>query len=436
MSTIVMCATPVYGHVAPLITIGRSLVASGHRVRMLTGSRFADAVTAAGLEHVALPTACDYDSDDLEGTFPAAAGLTGVRRLRFDIENVFVGVLSDQYQALAAELDRDPADVVIGETAFLGLLPLIQGSGPRPRPTVVVCGVLPLTVSSRDTAPFGLGMPPSTSPIGLLRNAILNLLVSKVIFGRAHRLTQRQLRALGAAPLPCFVLDAPTLADHLLQLTVAGFEYPRRDLAPAVDYIGPVFPRSAAFDPPEWWTELDAPRRPVVLVTQGTVANSELRHLVGPTIAALADEDVLVVVTTGDESTAAALAATAPSNVRVASFVPYDRLLGKVDLMVTNGGYGGVQFALAHGVPLIVAGDTEEKPDIAARVAWSGAGINLKTGTPSVGQIRDAVHQMLSDPGFRLAATTLQEEIAESDPLRRIEHLVTRASSAKHRVEA
>ena len=36
--------------------------------------------------------------------------------------------------------------------------------------------------------------------------------------------------------------------------------------------------------------------------------------------------------------------------------------------MLTNGGYGGVQYALAHGVPLVVAGDTEDKPEVAARV--------------------------------------------------------------------
>ena len=51
--------------------------------------------------------------------------------------------------------------------------------------------------------------------------------------------------------------------------------------------------------------------------------------------------------------------------------------------MVTNGGYGGVQIALSYGVPLVVAGTTEDKPEVAARVAWSGAGINLKTATPA-----------------------------------------------------
>ena len=72
-----------------------------------------------------------------------------------------------------------------------------------------------------------------------------------------------------------------------------------------------------------------------------------------------------------------------PANVRVERFIPHDRLLPHVDVMVTNGGYGGVQQALAHGVPLVVAGDSEDKPEVAARVHWSGAGVDLRTGRPS-----------------------------------------------------
>ena len=66
--------------------------------------------------------------------------------------------------------------------------------------------------------------------------------------------------------------------------------------------------------------------------------------------------------------------------------IPHDLLLPKVDVMVTNGGYGAVQRALSMGVPLVVAGNTEDKPEVAARVAWAGAGVNLKTGTPETGR--------------------------------------------------
>jgi UDP:flavonoid glycosyltransferase YjiC (YdhE family) len=85
--------------------------------------------------------------------------------------------------------------------------------------------------------------------------------------------------------------------------------------------------------------------------------------------------------------------------------------------MVTNGGYGGVQQALANGVPLVVAGDSEDKPEVAARVQWSGTGINLHTGRPSQAMVARAVHRVLARDSYRLRASALQAEIAASDPL-------------------
>ena len=82
------------------------------------------------------------------------------------------------------------------------------------------------------------------------------------------------------------------------------------------------------------------------------------------------------------------LKAPLPMNTFVADYIPHDLLLPKVDVMVTNGGYGAVQRALSTGVPLVVAGNTEDKPEVAARVAWTGAGINLRTGTPTAGAVR------------------------------------------------
>ena len=65
-------------------------------------------------------------------------------------------------------------------------------------------------------------------------------------------------------------------------------------------------------------------------------------------------------------STAAAPAGLAADGVHVTDFVPYDVLLPRTDLLVTNGGWGGVQQAARHGVPVIVAGATEEKPEVGA----------------------------------------------------------------------
>jgi UDP:flavonoid glycosyltransferase YjiC (YdhE family) len=47
-----------------------------------------------------------------------------------------------------------------------------------------------------------------------------------------------------------------------------------------------------------WWADLDE-TQPVVNVIQGTIANIDYGQAIAPTLRALAEEDVLVVVTTG-----------------------------------------------------------------------------------------------------------------------------------------
>ena len=154
----------------------------------------------------------------------------------------------------------------------------------------------------------------------------------------------------------------------------------------------------------------------MVHVTQGTLDNADLARLLLLTVEALAHDDVLVVATTGGPDPEP-LRPGLPGNARLERFIPHDILLPRVDAMVTNGGYGGVQQALAHGVPLVVAGNSEDKPEVAARVQWSGAGINLHTGRPSRAMVSGAVGRVLTRPSYRARARALQEEIAASDPL-------------------
>ena len=112
-----------------------------------------------------------------------------------------------------------------------------------------------------------------------------------------------------------------------------------------------------------------------------------------------------------------------PLNTDVAGYIPHDLLLPKVDVMVTNGGYGAVQRAFSAGVPLVVAGNTEDKPEVAARVAWSGAGINLRTGAPNAGAVRAAVRKVLGD-GRYLPRPRLEAASARRDGVAEIAALV------------
>jgi hypothetical protein len=104
-----------------------------------------------------------------------------------------------------------------------------------------------------------------------------------------------------------------------------------------------------------------------------------------------------------------------PTNARIASFIPHPQLLPHVDVMITNGGFNGVQMALAHGVPLIGAGKSEDKPEICARIDWLGAGIALKTDQPTPEQIRAAVGKIIADRSYQHRAQDLQRIISEYD---------------------
>ncbi len=239
-------------------------------------------------------------------------------------------------------------------------------------------------------------------------------------------------------------MDWLTRADAVVQLSVPSFEYPRPDAATRLEFTGMVTTSSALEHPrPAWWSDLDG-SRPVVHVTQGTIANDDLSELILPTVHGLADEDVLVVVATGGRPVADL--GPLPANARAAEFLPYAELFARTDVFVTNGGYGGVQFALAHGVPVVVAPGKEDKVEVAARVVWSGTGVNLRRQRPSGARVRRGVRRVLADPRFRTAATRIGTELAAAPGaagfaaviddvvLSHPQHAVDRATTAQHGV--
>lgn len=409
MARVVIAASPIEGHTAPMLTVAGDLLERGHQVTFLGASLFRRRIEQTGAQFASLPEPGPVGAHDVDSTDPRRRAPRGVARMNAALSELFVDPMVVQAAALRELIDRVRADVVLVEPMFLGALPLLLGT--QLRPPVVVCGIVALQITSRDTAPPGTGLAPSSSPLGRIRNAGLNRLMNGMLLAPSQRRAGALLAAAGYPPSPTFVVEWVRLADLLLQCTGPSFEYPRSDLPGIVRFVGPLAPPPPAFTPPKWWSDLDG-GKPVIHVTQGTIDNRDLGRLVAPALAALADDDVLVVVTTGG-APASAIPGALPANARMAPFLPYDQLLPKVDVMVTNGGYGGVQQALAAGVPLVVAGVTEDKLEVAARVAWSGAGVNLRRGRPSAAAIRTAVHDVRHDPRYRHRARALQSELEQ-----------------------
>jgi UDP:flavonoid glycosyltransferase YjiC (YdhE family) len=424
MTRILIATTPVAGHVTPFVPLARALVARGHDVRWYTGTKYRPQAEASGARFVPYERARDIDDARFDLEFPERGRLRGLAQLKYDLKRVFIDAAPDQLLDIRAILHGSPADIVIHDTTMLGALFHHEQGGP---PSLCL-GVVPLVLSSGDTAPFGLGLEPRASFLGRLRNRFLNGFVEKVAFRDVQK-HWNHTRARLDLPATGWWMNHVTRATFYLQPTVPSFEYPRRELADNVRFIGMMPAEHPTHVPrPDFWHELDG-SRPIVHVTQGTVANTA-PHLIGPALEALANEDVLVVISTGNRPPEQLGLGRVPKNTRVASFLSYPELLPKVSVMVTNGGYGGVQTALRYGVPLVVAGDSEDKPEVAARVSWSGAGLNLKTGRPKPSVLRQAVRAILTNPRYRSRAQALAAEYSTYDALARTVSLIETTAAA------
>ena len=417
MTKVLLLSSPIFGHVSPMLALGRGLRQRGHEVTLLTGSKYAASAAGAGLDFLPLPREVDYDDADVEAWLPKQQHRTRVAAGRYAITGMFVDPLGPQHRALVRALAAKPYDAVVADTAFLGTLPLLTANVPRP--PVFGVSVTPLSLTSPDCAPFGSGLAPGRTAVSRWRNRQIDFLLRHGPLKPLQEALDAQLVALGGPPSPVGYFDVAGLFDRTFHLSVPGLEYPRRDLPESVVFTGPLPPTRPdlvcdAWTPPPG----DAP---LVHVTQGTFANADPTALLVPTLEALADEPVRVVATTGGRPVSDVLDhldGGLPANAQLVELVPYADLLPLTDVVVTNGGWGGVQQALAHGVPVVVAGASEEKPEVAARVAWSGAGLDLHSGRPSPRRIRHAVRTTLRKPRHHDAAERLRAQFtAMPDPV-------------------
>lgn len=208
-----------------------------------------------------------------------------------------------------------------------------------------------------------------------------------------------------------------------IQASCAALEYGQALHMPT-HYVGPLISplNAAAAGPlPGWWDEVvaassDKGGRTVVGITQGTFA-TDPASLIIPAVRALGgDAGLLLVVPSQQAEQVRQMLqsdgdGSLPANLRLAAWLPYEELLPRCGLLVTNGGYGSVTQALAHGVPLVCAGTSEDKKDTAARVTHLGAGVDLMTDCPGAEQVRGAVAEILGDGRYRENAERVGREL-------------------------
>lgn len=408
---VLIAATPLTGHVNPLLAIGRLLSARGDSVTVLTDPAFADKVTEAGLRFA--PYDDHGSAGYLEPNLPP-----GPERWTNEFDRRFIAPMPAQAARLRELIASDAPDVIVAGSMFFGVLPLLLDT--KPRPPIVVVNISILFLDRPDGAPIGMGLPPARDEAEFARYAQLKAGMDAAFVGPVRARADRRLAELGLPGLPASLTQSiAILPDAFLQPSVPEFEYDFGSSPETLRFVGLLPMARTNASVPEWWPSRDRSKR-IVLVTQGTLANAEFGQVVEPTLQALAYRDDLLVIATTGGRPVSALTVPVPANARVERFLPFGEILPEIDLLVTNGGYGSVCQALSAGIPIVSAGLSEDKAEVSARIGWSGAGINLATNTPTVAALREAVETALSNPRYRDRAGIIAEAFAQRDAGREI----------------
>jgi UDP:flavonoid glycosyltransferase YjiC (YdhE family) len=156
------------------------------------------------------------------------------------------------------------------------------------------------------------------------------------------------------------------------------------------------------------WAERER-GRPLVYVTLGTVVFERV-DVIRAAVDGLAELDVDVLVALGPAGNLEALGPL-PERVHAELFVPQDRLLPHVDVIVHHCGSGTMLGGLAQGIPQIAVPQGADQFINTELLARAGAGIGLKPDEVTSDSIKSAATRLLNEPSFKQAAQRIRAEI-------------------------
>ena len=371
MSKIVFFCIPAHGHTNPTLGVVRELVRRGHQVKYYSYEPFRAVIEAAGADFVP----CD--------AYDAQLGLTPKDGERIGKDLAFsTHVLVETTLALNDMVCRDmaawqPDCIVADSMAAWGKAVALKLGIPF--------------VSSTTTFAF------NQESAKIMKQSFRELLAFFAAMPKINR-DVRRLQATGYPVKSVLDLIQNDQNTHTIVYTSPEFQPCAESFSDKYAFVGPSV-RPAR-------EQVTKTHEKLVYVSMGTVVNDRLA-LYHNCIAALAGEDVQVILSVGEQVDIAALGPL-PENVSVYPQVDQIAVLEKADAFLSHCGMNSASESLYFGVPLLCCPQTREQGGVAARVTALGAGIMLEN--PSVSCIKAAVKRLLSDTKIKANA----EEIARS----------------------
>src|SRR3954467_7973933 len=338
------------GHVNPLTGIAYYLKSIGYDVRWYTSKEYKDKIAKLNIPHYQYRKALDVRGDNINELLPDRdKHKSKVAKLNFDIIHVFIKRSTEYFEDILEIHKTFPFDLMIADCCFTAI-PFVKEKLNIP---VISMGIVPLTENSRDLPPSGLGMTPSHSFFGRIKQSLLRWVADNILFAKSTKvlkaLTQHHNLSYNNENIFDYLVKSATL---LLQSGTPGFEYSRSDMGSNIRFAGPLLPHVAEKKEKAWFDERLNKFSNIVLVTQGTVEKDSDKIIV-PTLEAFKDSDVLVIATTGGSQTNELKKRYPYDNVIIEDFIPFGDVMPYADVYVSNGGYGGVLLAIKNELPCV-----------------------------------------------------------------------------------
>lgn len=376
MKHLAFVSPPFAGHFNPLLALALATRTNGYEVEFITGPRKSSVLSQHGLPPVTLQS---IGADTLESIANTAEPVASnpFRLLAQFRQNLRL------LPAIGAELEQrwraNPPALVVADS----VAPIAGLVAERLRIPWVTTIATPFALEARRGTPtYCGGWMPAANALEQARDAAGRAAIHT--FKRTVGLLFRQeFRQLGLSSLYRGKGNGGSetiYSPHaILGFGLRELEF-ERDWPQCFEMIGPVI---AAPEPASPLSLPDA--RPRILVTLGTHLLWAKRELVEQVVAlSRALPEVHFIVSLGEPESSNEPFTQAADRVRVYPFVAYQENLERFDAIIHHGGAGVTYAALLAGVPSLVIPHDYDQFDYAARIAYHGLGLRVRSLSQAV----------------------------------------------------
>jgi UDP:flavonoid glycosyltransferase YjiC (YdhE family) len=203
-----------------------------------------------------------------------------------------------------------------------------------------------------------------------------------------------------------------------------------------VTYVGPILWQKPEAKLPDWIDDLSKDKS-LIWVYSGNPRYSSTNDpfdsivVLQACVAALADENVQVVLTTGYHPLPKEVLPL-PANFRHEPYLPGLAMAERSDLLIHHGGYGSCQTGLVTGTPAVIIPTFTERESNARRIAALGAGAFVPVQNVSgkkyvrVEELQAMVRCVLTDASFADNARRMSEKMRAYGGTSQAAHLIER----------